>query len=262
MRSESPLHVVQLTDIHLCQPPGDLKGSGVNTDESLVRVLAAIAAQASPIDLILATGDLAQDPCAEVYQRLRQRLQQFDLPVLCLPGNHDEPALMVQHLVGGHLHMPPAWQAGPWQVVLLDSRVPNQIGGALAPAAYQQLAQQLAEGAEHVLICLHHHPVPTGNAVMDQWMLAEPATFFNTLADYPQVRGVLWGHIHREFHRRADGRELIGSPSTCIQFSPLGGVGDVDVATLPPAYRRLQLWPDGRITTEVVYVPAVSADPG
>ena len=40
----NPIHLIQLTDLHLCETPGDILGSGVNTDETLSAVLKQIAA--------------------------------------------------------------------------------------------------------------------------------------------------------------------------------------------------------------------------
>ena len=65
----------------------------------------------------------------------------------------------------------------------------------------------------------------------------------------PQVRGLLWGHIHQEFDRTLQGVRFLGSPSTCIQFTPKKHGFGLDSA--PPGYRWLILQPDGQIQTGV-----------
>ncbi len=254
MTQHRPLQLLQLTDIHLCEPSGDLKNSGVNTDLSLQRVLTHHAAAGPPPDLILATGDLAQDPCPEVYQRLQHIFRRFfQPPILCIPGNHDDPALMLAHLVTANIMMPIHWIIGHWQLIFLDTSVAGKTSGALVSSDYHTLRQCLGQHPEHhALICLHHHPRPTGSPSMDRYMLAEPDRLFAEIARYPQVRGLLWGHIHRAFHEKHGELHCIGSPSTCIQFAEHDG--ELIIADLPPAYRRLRLSADGTIETEVVYV--------
>jgi Icc protein len=48
---------------------------------------------------------------------------------------------------------------------------------------------------------------------------------------------------------------MMSTPSTCFQFVP--GRDDFAIDDRPPGYRWLHLYPDGRIDTRVVWVPAV-----
>jgi Icc protein len=48
---------------------------------------------------------------------------------------------------------------------------------------------------------------------------------------------------------------MLGTPSTCFQFLPRAERSDVDPG-LGPAWRWLELLPDGRIDTRVHYLPA------
>ncbi len=250
---ERPLYIVQLTDTHLRQPPGDIKDSGRDTDRCLVQVLDAIAVGEQPLDLVLATGDLAEDRVVEVYERLADYFGRLPCPVLCLPGNHDDPALMATHLSAGNCLYLDAWHGGVWQIVALDSTVAGETGGTLSAAALNRLEQQLQQYPErHALICLHHQPVPTGNTHMDRLMLANPEALFTLIDRHPQVRGLLFGHIHDAYHDFRGQRHLMGTPSTCIQLEMVAG--QLVVSPRPPGYRRLRLLPDGHIETEVVYL--------
>jgi len=67
---------------------------------------------------------------------------------------------------------------------------------------------------------------------------------------HPQVRAVIWGHIHQEFSLRRNGVYFWGAPSTCLQFKR--GATQYESDTLAPGYRRLELVPDGRIVSDVV----------
>ena len=55
-------------------------------------------------DAILVTGDIAEDQTSGAYQMLRDILEPAGCPVYCLPGNHDDPALMQEMLDDDQFH--------------------------------------------------------------------------------------------------------------------------------------------------------------
>lgn len=85
---DAPALLVQLSDSHLfAEADGTLLG--MNTHESLQRVIDLVRAQQPQIDLMLATGDLSQDGTLESYQQFRDMTQQIGVPARWIPGNHD-----------------------------------------------------------------------------------------------------------------------------------------------------------------------------
>ena len=72
---------------------------------------------------------------------------------------------------------------------------------------------------------------------------------FAVVARYPQVRAVVWGHIHGEFAARRGTIQLLATPATCIQFKP--GALEPEADELPPGYRWFELYPDGGLKTGV-----------
>ena len=66
-------------------------------------------------------------------------------------------------------------------------------------------------------------------------------------------RGILWGHVHQAFDEERDGLRLMGTPSTCFQFSP--GLAGFAIDKRPPGYRWLELHADGQIDTRIVWLP-------
>jgi Icc protein len=242
------LRIVQLTDTHLyADPAGCLLG--LNTLNALDAVL-DLTQQLGPTDLVLATGDLVHDASAAGYSRLRERLSGLDAPVYCLPGNHDLPGPMREHLTGGRVEMPPWVRRDGWLLVFLDSTVPEEDGGHLRPEELDRLEATLQGHPEqHCLICLHHHPLATGSSWMDSMAVDNADQLLAIVESHPQVRGLLWGHIHQEFDLTRRGVRFLGSPSTCIQFTPNKHGFGVD--STPPGYRWLVLQPDGQIQTGV-----------
>jgi Icc protein len=106
----------------------------------------------------------------------------------------------------------------------------------------------------HVLVVLHHHPVPVGSAWLDSIRLMNGPELLQAVARHRNVRGMLWGHVHQSFDGMHDGVAMMSTPSTCFQFVP--GRDDFAIDERPPGYRWLHLYPDGRIDTRVVWVPA------
>ena len=243
------LRIVQFTDMHLyADTRRDLLG--VPTEQSFIDTMQQARRDHWPVDLVLATGDLVHDLEAVTYQRLHAHLAALGAPVYCLPGNHDDPALMRAHLCSGSVQMSKSVDHGVWRIVLLDSKLPGSEGGHLAAGELTQLEDLLSSAADrHVLVCLHHNPVPIGSPWLDTMMVDNAAEFFAVLDRHPQVRAVLWGHVHQEYDQIRRGVRLLASPSTCIQFQPQSAGFALDEA--PPGYRWLELHANGVIETGI-----------
>ncbi|KII31878.1 serine/threonine protein phosphatase [Pseudomonas fluorescens] len=248
LTTADPALLVQISDSHLfAEADGTLLG--MNTRDSLQKVIELVRAQQPQIDLILATGDISQDGTLESYQQFREQTGQLDAPARWIPGNHDEPRIMAEAAVQSAL-LEPVVDIGNWRVTLLDSAVPGSVPGFLQDEQLQLLAQALSEAPErHHLVCFHHHPVSIGCEWMEPIGLRNPEAFFEVLDRFPQARAVLWGHVHQEIDQMRNGVRLIASPSTCIQFEP--GSEDFKVGEQAPGYRWLRLLPDGRLETGV-----------
>jgi Icc protein len=240
--------LVQLSDSHLfAEADGTLLG--MNTHDSLQRVIERVLAQQPRIDLLLATGDLSQDGTLASYQGFRDMTRQIPAPARWIPGNHDEPQIMAQATMQSAL-LEPVVDVGNWRITLLDSAVPGSVPGYLQDRQLQLLAQSLSEApTRHHLVCFHHHPVSIGCAWMEPIGLRNPEALFAVLDRFPQVKAVLWGHVHQEVDRERNGVRLLASPSTCIQFAP--GSEDFKVSEEAPGYRWLRLHADGRLETGV-----------
>jgi Icc protein len=246
--------LVQLSDSHLfAQADGKLLG--MNTHDSLQRVIERVLDEQPSIDLVLASGDLSQDGSPQSYQRFNQLLGQIPAPARWFPGNHDDLAVM-QNVCAGSDLLQPIIDLGNWRIILLDTSIAGAVPGFLADDQLQLLSQALqSAGARHVLVSFHHHPVPIGCRWMEPIGLRNPAALFAVLDAYPQVRGVLWGHIHQEFDQLRNGVRLLASPSTCVQFAP--GSEEFHVDQEAPGYRWLRLHADGQLDTGVSRVSGI-----
>jgi len=246
------LRLLQFTDLHL---RGGVQECvrGVATLDTFGRCLAHAGGASPAADALLLTGDLVQDD-AGGYRQLVALLGASRIPVYCLPGNHDLPDALPALLPAPPFDLSPATRHGDWVILQLDTRVPGAVHGELGRDALARLASQLAANADrHVLICLHHQPVPIGSLWLDAVGLRDGDVLLELARRHGNVRGLLWGHVHQAFDDDRDGLRLMGTPSTCFQFSP--GLAGFAIDGRPPGYRRLALHPDGHIETEVVWLP-------
>jgi Icc protein len=247
------MKILQITDPHLYGSAGG-RLRGVETDSSLRAVLDDAFERVPDYAAILVTGDLVQDDKSG-YLRFRSIFGGLTKPVLCIPGNHDEPDAMRRELSGEPFRICGAHDVGGWRFIMLDSYDPGHVGGRLAPGELARLEAALAESDQHAMVCLHHHPVIMGSRWLDGVGLAEPGDFWRIIDAHPNVRAVTWGHVHQVYDGRRNGVRLFGTPSTGAQFLPKSDRYAVD--STPPAYRRLELHADGGIDSEVHWVESL-----
>lgn len=244
------IRILQITDLHIMAQSGQTL-LGVDTEASFRNVLHKALSREKQVRLVLLTGDLAQDPVASAYQRLRGWLEQIDWLYYCLPGNHDDPELMKTCLATSEIRCCESVQVGRWLIISLNSAVPGSPGGFLAADQMEHLEACLAAHPnQHALVALHHHPVETGSAWLDTMVLDNRVAFQAVIEAFPQVRVVLCGHIHQSMDRVINGVRLLATPSTCFQFKP--GSERFALDGLAPGYRWLELHDDGGFLTDIV----------
>lgn len=241
--------ILHLTDFHFLAE-GKQTMLGVDTEQSFSEVLARANDSGRRSDLALLTGDLVQDPEASAYRRLKTRLAALECPCYCLPGNHDDSALMKGILAGGSVYYQPQVLLDRWQIICLDSTIPHQPYGRLGEDQLSLLKTLLDQQPERfALIALHHHPVPCWSHWMDAMVLEDADRFFGILEQHPRARGVVFGHVHQAMDVVHKGLRLLGTPSTCFQFKP--NQADFALDPTPPGYRWIELLLDGGIYTEL-----------
>jgi Icc protein len=255
MTPSSPFLVAQITDTHLFAGESQ-ELLGLPTAKSLNAVLNCLQKLQPQPDLLLLTGDLSQDETVESYCRLYQSLLPLKIPVYWLPGNHDIPFLMDQVLNTAPISAEKTFQQGGWNFVLLNSAVLGRVEGKLSSQSLNWLEQQLQANPQRpTLLALHHPPFPIGSDWIDGINLQNSADLFAVLDRYPQVKLVLFGHIHQEFDHWRHSVRYLGTPSTCVQFKPNSANFALD--QLKPGFRLLYLYPDGNYSTQIERVDCV-----
>lgn len=246
------LRVLHLTDPHLfAAEDGNLRGTV--TFASLSKVLEHYQAGDWRADIVVVTGDLIQDDTAAAYGNFRRLLGSLDLPVCCVPGNHDVRALMQEALGEAPFLYCGTLERRNWLLIGIDSCVDERAGGSISASEFARVdAEIAASDAANVMLYLHHPPVTLGSRWLDSVGMENGAEALQRFAASGRVRLTIFGHVHQVFTTEHAGISIIATPSTCSQFA--AGSAEFAIDDKPPAYRRIELQPDGSYDHELVWV--------
>lgn len=244
--------MLHLTDPHLfADPDGSLRGT--NTRASLGKVLAHYAAGDWRAHRVVVTGDIIQDDSAEAYEHFRELLLPLKLRIHCVPGNHDIRDLMRPVCCRPPFSYCAFEEIGDWLLVGIDSCIKGDAGGEVTLEELDRLSEIVGRSpAKHVMVCLHHPPVPMGSKWLDTVGLKNGDEVLERLRMLGRIRAVAFGHVHQDYDDVYEGIRILATPSTCAQFKP--GSDEFAVDDRPPAYRRLTLSGDGSVDSELLWI--------
>jgi len=200
-----PVTFIHLTDLHVGNPavPDDHLFSDTTT--TLRRILAEVKTLVPQPKFIVASGDLTNRGDAGSYENLKSIVAEagLDMPILYALGNHDRrdgfyPTMLGQtdSIDAPYDH---AQVIAGIHVIVLDSSVPNKIGGSFEPGQLDWLKAELEAHADlPKLLVMHHAPaLDTHNTDMEWESLsyADTEALRQAVAG-KNVIGILSGHIH------------------------------------------------------------------
>jgi 3',5'-cyclic-AMP phosphodiesterase len=214
--------VAQITDLHLGFDPG--VPDELNR-QRLDRTLRRLAAMNPRPDLLLATGDIADNGDDAVsYRAFRDATRGLPFPVYPAMGNHDSRDTFLAEFpdtpsVGGFLQY--AIEELPLRILVLDTLEVGRHGGGFCETRAGWLRARLDEAPERpTLIVLHHPPIATGLS----WMTENPdAAWVRRLRAAVEGRGnivaMIAGHLHRPLVTSWAGITLAVCPATAPQVA-------------------------------------------
>jgi 3',5'-cyclic-AMP phosphodiesterase len=194
------LTIAVLSDCHLGAQPSDL---AQGPDRCLGTAIALIEPHRP--DLVVLTGDLADDASPDAYQRLREALNRLNAPTVAIPGNHDLAVPLRQAFPGDR-----DVALGNWRVIAIDTTIAGHEHGRVDLDA---LVSELGpDTGRPTLLALHHPPITTST---HPWFQLDGAgTLVAALATRSDVRCVISGHLHQAFHANLGATTYIGCSST------------------------------------------------
>lgn len=243
------LSLLQVTDLHVL-PTSESTLLGVKTEHYFHKVLAHAFKFRTNYDLLLLSGDLAQSPCISSYQRILDKVEQYNISTLCLAGNHDDYGLMQQILETPKVSCRKQTCFEKWQIITLNSQIIGSEAGRLEQSELNFLEACLKNRRDlFALIAVHHNCLPTGSAWLDTMTIENSQAFLEIVARYPNTKIVTTGHIHQEMDKKFGNVVVFGTPSTCFQFAL--NSADFKMDRTPPGYRIIDLYDHGEINSNV-----------
>jgi 3',5'-cyclic-AMP phosphodiesterase len=251
----------QISDLHLTG--GRVPAYGrVDTAGCLERCVQRIVGLDPAPDLVIATGDLVDEPDTQSYGLLREILGALPMPFHLMPGNHDERGALRaafpdhRYLHGPGEHLQYAIDGYPVRLLALDSVIPGQPQGVLCPQRLRWLEQQLGASDAPTVIALHHPPFSTGIGHMDRMALQQASGLERVVRRFPQVQRIICGHLHRPIQALFAGTLASVCPSTAHQvLLDLKPDSPARFVMEPPAF-QLHLWTGARLVTHTAYTGA------
>ena len=248
-----PLRILQISDTHLFSD-ANKELVGVNTQTTLHTIVEYILREHEHFDLAILTGDLSQDYQARSYEMIAETLAPLHIPVYCLPGNHDDLAMMQRVYPLHNVSYRPHVLLRDWQIIMLNTAQTNRVEGFLADSELVRLRESLQTYPDHyAFIAMHHQPVPVGSTWIDNVGLTNPKPLWDIILNFPHVRLIAFGHVHQAFQEEVHRVRCCSAPSTCIQFYP--EANDFRLQDIPQGFRWYELNADGTFDTAVVRLP-------
>lgn len=193
---------IQITDVHFV--PGDNLLYETSPKERLLGGVELINREHKDCDFVLVTGDLAHKGEVEAYRTLKGVLDQVELPVYLMMGNHDSRAPFREifpnqpEIDGGFVQF--RIEAEGVHILCLDSLndVYGDHVGRLCQARLDWLDQELSATPSDVqlIVACHHPPFDLGMPNMDEIKLADGDALYEVLSKRLPDQ-MIFGHVHR-----------------------------------------------------------------
>ena len=245
--------IIQITDLHLNKAK-DMVSNGVNTLESASMVIESIRINEKNVDCLILSGDLSNDYSIESYNHLMHLLEDLEVPIYLMSGNHDSPALLKTLSNNKNIFFKNFECFNNWGAFMFNTKKENSPNGLLKSEELVCLDKVLSNTLyKNIIIFLHHHPVPIGSASMDTMIIENAELLTDRIMKYDKIKAVSWGHIHNEFNLNMGSAKLFSTPSTCYQAKEKSKNFIIDPEA-SPGYRKIYLNDDGSFNTEVIRV--------
>ena len=239
------MNILHVTDSHLFSgKDGTL--CGMNTFDGFHHAMRHARWNQGTPDLIVHTGDIAQESTVETYRLAHAEIRErfLNVPIMAVPGNHDQNAEAMREVFGE----PRVMDFKKWNIAFipLDTMGVGKVGGECSARDIDMLEHWLAEYADRRVVVCGHHPIESvGSPEFDEHIVDRADEILELLAKHAERRMCLYlhGHIHQPRYSGWKGVEINATPSTCFQFK-VGCGFDIDERE-PPCYRWIEFFENG-----------------
>jgi Icc protein len=234
--------MAQLSDTHLLRDPNAWRWG-----HHPVRNLAAVVDALPPVDVVVVTGDVADDGSVDAYRLADALTAGASARRYFIAGNHDDRDAM--RAVFGELDDVRVVELSErWSLVLLNSQWAGHEAGYVTDRVLDRLARDLDRVEGDAVLCLHHPPLSP--CPEPDCGLRDTDRLLEVLRGGP-VRVVLSGHVHQDFEFVREGITFLGAPSTLGQLRHGGDPHFTDTDE-PPAAQVVELHDNGGAARRLV----------
>ena len=195
-----PVLIAQLTDTHVVAWDTDTE-LYVDNNARAADAVAMLNAEVPTPAAVVMTGDLVNDARPEEYAVLTELLAPLRIPVLPLPGNHDDRSLVRTTFAdfewADSEHLSWVQVVDGVRIVGLDSTHPGNHGAEFDAERADWLASVLAAPhAGATVLAMHHPPFVTGIEWMDRAGFSGLDALVEIVSS-SSVDRIICGHMHR-----------------------------------------------------------------
>ena len=217
--------IAQISDTHLAE--WGKKTFGVAPmAENLTRCVEHINQLNPQPNLVLVTGDIANDGKPQAYQRAVSILGKLRYPFYVIPGNHDDRATLtaafgeqacpcesedfVNYVIEGY----------NLRLITVDSSIPHAPGGEICAARAAWLDERLSEAkTQPTIVFMHHPPLNFGVAETNIDGFIGADRLGDVIEKHSNVERILCGHIHLPSLARWRGTVVSTAPSIGMRLA-------------------------------------------
>ena len=246
--------VAQISDCHLFADKHQSGYQSINPYSTLQAVLKNVAL-CHP-DIVILSGDVSAENDAAKglasYQLFSQLWQQSNItaPLLVIPGNHDHLESLNSEL-NSSAGWPLSKSAGPyWKIHGLNTKT-GDTSGEISAFQLRYLNEQVnLDPQQNHLLVVHHHPHACGGW-MDNHPWRNRDKFIQNVEQQPQIKAVIYGHIHQASETRSQDCVFMSAPSTCWQWA---NSKEFAASGEAPGYRIIELADNGQVDSHIIRI--------
>ncbi|MCB1062152.1 MAG: metallophosphoesterase [Verrucomicrobiae bacterium] len=225
------IHGIHLSDTHI-GPSRDFEVRGASSRERLDRIVRAIGSLDFVPDFVIHTGDMVDDPDPRSYAVAAEALAPLGSPLYCVTGNHDDAGMIRDGVPMGpmtpltddperltyHFELP-GLRSFVLDAKLLGSDDPH---GEVPENQLVALQKALAADDKPFAIFVHFPPFGIHSSWIDDHLPLRNGEALHELIrsqSLNRIRGVFFGHLHRDVQQYRDGVLYSGVSSPVCEFS-------------------------------------------
>jgi len=259
------VYFVHMSDTHI-GPTRDYHLRGQYSLPCARRLVEIINELPQRPDFVIHTGDVVSDPDPDAYRLAAATLDDLDVPIYFVNGNHDSAGDIRTFLSMGpkvdagsdSTRLAYTFEVKGYRFLVLDAKGPESINpqGLLSDSQLQLAAAEAQEDGPPLVVFIHYPVQPLNSIWMDNNMLiVNGQSLHETLLPArTRLRGVFHGHVHQHMQVVRDGILYVSVASTFSQF----GAWPSDITTTydldhDPGYSFVHLQPDQTIVHQQTF---------